>query len=210
MGDTRQQELFQDIILKAGEGMALESKKVQNQPQTQNMPQHDTLRIARALLMRERETVKGAICPCCDQFAKVYRRKLNSGIAVALIALYRLSLRQRISTEVDQPYYHVNEIATELHAMKFRNQMAAAQIPLARFWCLVEEELNANTSKSQSGKWRFTSAGWDFLRRRGNKSTIAKYVLLYNNQALGYAGPDVTIDNCLGQHFNYQDLMVGI
>jgi hypothetical protein len=35
------------------------------------------------------ERVKGgARCPCCNQFTKVYRRQINSGMARSLIAMY--------------------------------------------------------------------------------------------------------------------------
>lgn len=31
----------------------------------------------------------GARCPCCNQYSKVYRRQINSGMARSLIAMYR-------------------------------------------------------------------------------------------------------------------------
>lgn len=163
---------------------------------------HDTLADARAHVNEERFKPAGVRCPCCDLFVKVYRRKLNSGIALGLIALWKLR-----NSGLPQTYYHVNEIARTLERMGVRNQLAAAQIPLARFWGLVEEKRNVDTSKSQSGEWRLSLAGEVFVQGGG---VISKYIMIFNNQVLSTSDEKVFIKACLGQHFNYSELMEGV
>ena len=46
-----------------------------------------TLEEARAAL--EAGLDKGTHCPCCEQYAKICRRKLNSGMTRSLISLYK-------------------------------------------------------------------------------------------------------------------------
>ena len=45
----------------------------------------------------------GGTCPCCDQLAKVYRRPINSGMAVSLITMYRTARQewQHIPTTIN-------------------------------------------------------------------------------------------------------------
>ncbi|MCI0664793.1 MAG: hypothetical protein L0220_27335, partial [Acidobacteria bacterium] len=49
----------------------------------------DDMTLAEARHLLETLLPVGHACPCCDQFAKEYRRLINSGIARALILLYR-------------------------------------------------------------------------------------------------------------------------
>lgn len=167
-----------------------------------DLPIHDTLADARAHVNAERFKPGGVRCPCCDLFVKVYRRKLNSGIALGLLALWKLR-----NSGLPQTYYHVNAIARTLERMGTRNQLAAAQIPLARFWGLVEEKRNADTSKSQSGEWRLTAAGEIFVQGGG---VISKYIIVFNNHVLSTSDEKVFIQACLGHNFNFQELMEGV
>ena len=47
----------------------------------------DTLTRARQRLHARLD--EGLFCPCCDQYAKRYRRKMNSGMVRSLINIYR-------------------------------------------------------------------------------------------------------------------------
>lgn len=53
---------------------------------------------------------KGAICPCCDQLARRYQRKLSSSMAAALILIRRAFRKQ--SDWLHVPDY-LSEVATE-------------------------------------------------------------------------------------------------
>lgn len=139
----------------------------------------------------------GVSCPCCDQFAKRYRRKLNSGMARCLIALVRL--HHKCGTWV-----HVREVAS------FRNGgiVAAAssdgQMAKLRFWSLIEEKPNDDDSKKSSGYWAPTDLGVRFARCRAH---VPARVILYNNQCEGFEGDYITIRQALSDKFDYLELM---
>ena len=46
--------------------------------------------IAEAKQYLRKNFKEGTVCPCCDKYVKAYKRKLNSGIARALIIMYKL------------------------------------------------------------------------------------------------------------------------
>jgi hypothetical protein len=55
----------------------------------------------------------GAECPCCHRFAKVYRRRLNAGMAVSAIRLYRAGAESDY-VELSKLMGYGNEV-TRLH-----------------------------------------------------------------------------------------------
>ena len=124
----------------------------------------------------------GARCPCCNQFAKVYKRRLYSAPARALISLYR---RGRWS--------HVNDFES-------------GQVALLKHWGLVQEKLNVDTKKTNSGIWAITMEGIDFVKCF---STVRSHIVLYDAKFIKFHGPHVDIRHCLGKNFNYGELMNG-
>ena len=42
---------------------------------------------------------KGYYCPCCDSYVKIYKRSLNSNMAICLIALYRHTKGEFVKVE---------------------------------------------------------------------------------------------------------------
>lgn len=126
-------------------------------------------------------------CPCCGRYAKIYKRALHKGIAMSLIRLY--------NTGGANGYIHISRFCTVA---------GGVDIPLARFWGLVEQRPNDDATKRTGGYWRLTPHGVDFVERR---TTIPKYVLLYNNKLVGTEGRGVSIKDCLTDKFDYSQLM---
>jgi len=129
-----------------------------------------------------RELVEeGYRCPCCTQFAKVYRRKVHSSMAVALISFYRKHRLEWAEWE--------------------GRQSDEAKL---RYWRLMEAQMAPH---GESGLWRITSLGeaWVF-----NRMTVKKYARIYDGRCLNLTGEQVTIVDALGTKFNYRDLMDGI
>ena len=126
-----------------------------------------------------------ATCPCCDQFAKIYRRKINSGIAATLVKLY-------------------NRFAMNwTHLATWDHSREASK---AEYWGLIENQPSGVGGKSPM--WRLTSAGLDFVR---NRSRVAKYAAIYDGTLLGLDDTEtVSIEDALGTRFNYNDLMAGV
>jgi hypothetical protein len=133
----------------------------------------------------------GAPCPCCSQFAKVYRRKLTSATARALVLMYR---------EAGDGWVYFPDLLG-------RKQADEAK---ARYWGLIEERRAQRDDGSQrNGWWRLTPWGVRFVR---GQATIAKYARIYDGRCLGldYSEGTVNIREALGTRFSYDDLMAGV
>lgn len=131
----------------------------------------------------------GVHCPCCTQFAKVYRRKVTSWMARSLIGVYRAS---------GQDWCHV---ATDVRWVMGQGGMWAT----LRFWNLIEEERALRSDGGRAGWWRVTPVGVAFLHGR---ITIPKYARLYDGRLLGLDGDQrISIHDALGSKFNYEELM---
>jgi len=117
--------------------------------------------------------------------AKVYKRKVNSGMAVSLIKMYRAGGTnfQHIPTTVGG-----------------RSREEAK----LRYWGLVEEELERRPDGGRAGWWRVTHTGRLWVL---NRSTIPKYAYIYDARLLDMDGEPTSIRSALGEKFDYEELM---
>lgn len=146
-----------------------------------------TLHEARTALRKLVEA--GADCPCCTQFAKVYRRKLNSGMAYALIKFYRVC---------GCSWGYKPDVLRGVGA-------AARDESLLRYWGLIEEdERLREDGSSRNGWWRVTSRGEKFVFR---ELSVHSHAHVYNGRCLKLSGEHILIDRALGNKFNYAELM---
>jgi len=130
--------------------------------------------------LRER-VENGEKCPCCGQFAKVYKRKINSGMARALISMYR---SQGLG------WFHLPSVRT----WTSRDEAALA------YWGLIEQ----GGPDTPVGTWRVTELGELFVRE---KTRVYKYARIYDGRCLGLQGDLVGIKEALGDKFDYAELM---
>jgi hypothetical protein len=146
----------------------------------------DTLGIARAWLRNRVEA--GAACPCCRQFAKVYRRKVNSGMARSLIRMYR--------ADPERGYVYIPDLGSR-----------SREEGKLRYWGLVEEERTRREDGGRAGYWRVTDLGEAWVLDR---ITIPSHARVYDSRCLGLDDTQrVSIRDALGNHFNYDELMRG-
>ena len=131
---------------------------------------------------------EGSHCPTCDQYARRYKRKLNSSMARGLIWLYKAT----------DDFIHVRQNAPRWLATK------GGDFAVMRHWGLIEEKPHAGTDKKTSGIWRITQAGVAFVQI---DSVLHSHAYLYNDEFLGFWGELVSIKDALGEHFHYQELM---
>lgn len=135
---------------------------------------------------------KGTDCPCCGQYVKLYKRKLNSGMAYGLIEAYKLSKTD---------WFHVNDLLDRKIAM------AQLEVPRLKYWGLVEhKDNNDNPNTKTSGYWRVTQRGRDFVEAN---ISVPKHVYVYNGKDRGFSDERTTINEALGNKFNYDELMLG-
>lgn len=146
----------------------------------------ETIKEAKAFL--KANYVKGTSCPCCGQNVKLYKRKLNSGMAFVLIHLYK-----------NDGWLNVKDY---LRQNKLRNNH---DWTLLKYWRLIEEKpLEEKGKTKSSGVWRITPEGKQFVE---NKGVTNKHVLIYNTMFRGFSEEYIGISEALGNDFNYQELM---
>jgi hypothetical protein len=129
----------------------------------------------------------GARCPCCEQYAKVYRRQINSGMARSLIAMY-----------LHGPQGQWVHLPTQVGAR-------SREEGKLRYWGLVEEQVDVQRCDGgRVGYWRLTDLGRRWVT---GQASLPKYVTVYNNKVLENYGDPVTVSDALGSRFNYAELM---
>lgn len=142
---------------------------------------------ARTWLRMRRE--EGAKCPCCKQLTRVYRRRLNSGMAHALILLYKAA---------GTDWVHKPTILSGVGA-------AARDESLLRYWGLLYEATHAERPDGgRAGWWRVTAPGAEFVR--GERS-VPEYVVVYDGRGLRTEGRMISIQDALGKRFNLNELL---
>lgn len=152
----------------------------------------DSLGVARALVFSK--LAKGSHCPCCGQFAKSYTRRINSGMARALIWLVR-TWREGAA----DGWVHVPTRGP-------RHVLANRELARFLFWELVEARFNDDKTKKDSGYWRPTERGQRFA---DNLSRESRHVVLYDNGVREWSPDLIDIRAALGHKFNYDELMHG-
>jgi hypothetical protein len=147
----------------------------------------DTIHVGKQWLRLQLD--KGANCPLCGQLAKMYRRKINAGMAHALIEMYRHGRAD---------WFYLPDITKRWQG---RDEAGL------RYWGLIEEASTPRPDGGRAGWWRVTDKGIAFVRWN---LKVPKYVLVYDGRVFGFDGPDVDIKDALGTKFDYHDLMNGV
>lgn len=133
---------------------------------------------------------KGEYCPCCKQFSKVYPRSINSSMAHDLIGMWK-------AFGTDWGYLPDLRKENSLKGNREESKL--------RYWNLIEEETQIRRDDGgRAGFWRVTPFGASFMLGR---VTVHKYANVYDSRCLATTGPPVTIWDCLGDKFNYNELM---
>lgn len=154
--------------------------------------QLETLAFARERVIAGRE--RGMICPCCDQFIKVYNRKLNSAMAYSLILIHRYF--QRPDAE---EWLHVERY------LKPRPQIDCHDFPKLRFWNLLKAMQGTRDDGSKRmGFYKITDLGIRFAQ---NQSRLPKRAAIVIDTAIGFSDETTNIVEALGSRFNYLELM---
>jgi hypothetical protein len=128
---------------------------------------------------------EGAKCPCCTQFAKVYRRKINSGMARALVKMWDKAGMEWVYTPRLCPWTH--------------------EVGQLSWWDLIEDSRDRRDDGGRAGWWRITSRGRRFVL---NQSREPKYAHIYDGRLISLDNSEtVNIVEALGARFDYRALM---
>lgn len=152
-------------------------------------PAAPTLHQARQYLHENWEKPEGVSCPCCGQKVKIYKRTINHSIAAMLIKLYKL-------TRLTNDYVHIKDL--------YLDGRRGSDFGILKHRGLITQKDNDDPKKKTSGYWRLTAKGQRFVEGR---EVQQKYISLYNNHFYGYSGPYISIVDCLGEYFDYRELM---
>lgn len=158
-------------------------------------PKSTTLEEAKQWL-RERFS-DGAKCPCCDQFVKLYKRKLNSSMAHGLILIYKFFENN------DDEWLHVPSYLSRISSSA---TVRGGDWSKLRYWGLIEGEKGTRDDGSERvGTYRITGRGKQFVL---SQIHVPKHVYLYNQNPVSRDdGETITIKEALGEKFNYAELM---
>lgn len=134
----------------------------------------------------------GSDCYCCGQKVKLYRISISSSQANVLIRFVKRHLKVEEKRRKEQWYSH--------HTIY--NVLETGFPALAR-WELIESAPNTDQKKHSSGLWRPTQLGCDFAQ---GKTTVSKYVYMYNNRVWARSKMQVNIEKALNHKFDFREL----
>ena len=141
-------------------------------------PETTTLRQARDHMTERFD--EGTKCPCCGQFVKRYKRKLNSGMARTLIQMFK----HHPDRYIDVKPFLLN------HGYKNSHDWT-----LLKHWGIL--------TVREDGKYKITQMGRNFLSGFPTHS----HIYMYNNKMMGFAEGQTTISAALGEPFDLTELM---
>lgn len=139
----------------------------------------------------------GTTCPCCDRYAKMYKRNLNSAMAATLIGMYKAWMR---------------DPGSWIHMISVHNfGLPSRDYGTLEHWGLTEAKGETRKDGNpESGFHRITEKGRDFVE---GKTLLRKYVFLYNNTRFDVndesSFEEIGIKQALGTKFDYDQLMTG-
>lgn len=143
------------------------------------------LRAARRFV--EENAGDGVNCPCCGRLVKEYRRKLNAGMAATLVWLVG---------EWERTGRAYVDVQRQAPARILRSR----EIGKLRHFGLVAQKEGA------SALWMPTVRGVDFVR---GKNRLLSHVILRDNVFQQFDGALISIEEALGEKFDFNELMAG-
>ena len=126
-------------------------------------------------------------CEHCGQKIRQYKRGLNKGITLTLLALHKLNTNEFT-------YY-----------LDFATPGGATDFSIARFWGLIEAKPVVK-GENNSGYWRLTEHGKAFLN---GQASIQKYIHVRDGQLQEYSGPDLVVGDIVNQFDYNKDVVQG-
>lgn len=100
---------------------------------------------------------QGVICPCCQRLFKSYLRSVRGDIGCTIIWMYRFGKTEY--PDERSPWINVIHNGPE-SLVKSRDYTKGEK------WGLIESKENVDPDKKDSGVWRLTERGHDFVEGR--------------------------------------------
>lgn len=129
----------------------------------------------------------GAVCPVCEQFAKIYYRKINSTMTLALRTLYRFTQGGNFT--------QASKLPGDTHEM---SQFL--------WWEMVEDEKRIREDGWRAGYYRIAKKGVDWLHER---ISVPEFARIYDARLLELMGDPYWLADAVKNPFNFRKLMEG-
>jgi hypothetical protein len=144
----------------------------------------------------------GATCPCCTQFAKVYKRPITRSMAYSLILIDRHFQKDPVKAWLHVPSYLTR---TSIVGAAIRGGDWAKLV----HWGLLEEKPEIRKDGSpRAGYYKITERGSAFAR---GEIRIPKFVFIYASRVLNRPSPEtISVQEALGAAFDYRALMARV
>lgn len=139
---------------------------------------------------------EGVECPCCKQYVKLWKRKLNSSMAHGLILISK-----KLNGVNTEDWFNMEDYFKELPVpATLRGDM-----PKLRHWGLLEKKDGVKEDGNKNvGLYKITNKGMLFVT---GLITVPERSKLYNQKFYGHEGEFINIKTALGNKFNYGELM---
>lgn len=126
----------------------------------------------------------GASCPCCGKYVKAYKRKLNAGMARALIIIYKLTKNG-------------NSIHVQDRFTKLGLRATTMDYAYLEKWNLIQSHVT-------NGYWSITQLGKEFVE---DDIDLPDYCLVYNTKVYHWSDTLINIDTALTEEFDIDEIM---
>jgi len=159
----------------------------------------DTLEEVQQQFFEALLTGKHTTCSNCTRRVKMYRRKLNPGMASVLLWVYRAT--PVLTT--DEGWIHISNALLEM-----KMNAVAKEYSKLRFWGLLEEmpKQERDRTKRGTGYWRITERGRQFCE---GKLKVAQRIYIFDNRLFGRSKETVSCREALDDRFDWNELMNG-
>jgi len=172
------------------------TNQIKPNPMKPNLPSVGDISLARAREILFDGYEDGSRCLLCNQYVKLYKRKLTSAMAYALILLDKKNRRE------PNRWVHMEDYLKSLPGIPSSIRGDFAKL---RFWGLIVQQQGEREDKSDRvGMYKITEKGIDFVH---NRIKVSKQVFIYNNDVKGFSPGEINIRESLGQKFRYDELM---
>ena len=138
----------------------------------------------------------GVDCPCCGQYCKITKRRLYNAMASALVLMYKHFRKYPFL-----PYIHLGDFL----ALQKNSKYAGGDPAKLVHWGFIEriDGVRVDGCK-RTGHYKITDLGRQFVE---GKIQTSKAIYTFNNQVIAYDDEWTTIEQALGDRFDYTELM---
>ena len=128
----------------------------------------------------------GERCPCCTQWAQIYKRSINTGMVKAL---------QEIAANGGADHY--------VHTSDLAQCNKSGEVAKLAYWGLLEDEGALRADGGRAGYWKITEKGVGYL---AGHAACERYALLYDGNVIGHEGPLLTLGQSSSKDFKLDKL----